>query len=216
MPQRRDQRRRGRARSRPTRIVISPGPGTPGRGRHLARADPARSRASVPILGVCLGHQRIGQAFGGEVVRAPRLMHGKTSHDPPRRPGVFAACRDPFAATRYHSLVVERGLLARRRSRSRPGRTTATIMGLRHRELPVEGVQFHPESHPHRGRARRCCAISCERCGLMEPAADHRARSIEREQRPRREARGAARRWAHHGRRGDAGADRRACSSRCA
>ena len=101
----------------------------------------------MPVLGVCLGHQCIGQVFGGRVVRAPAVMHGKTSVDPPRR---RAACSpglpDPLVATRYHSLVVERRIGARRCSRSPPSAEDGTIMGLRHRDLPVEGVQFHPES----------------------------------------------------------------------
>jgi anthranilate synthase/aminodeoxychorismate synthase-like glutamine amidotransferase len=99
----------------------------------------------VPILGVCLGHQSIGQAFGGEIIRAPRLMHGKTSAILHQGEGVFRGLPNPFAATRYHSLVVNRETL--------PDCLEITaetdigeIMGMRHRELPIEGVQFHPES----------------------------------------------------------------------
>ena len=134
---------------RPDRIVISPGPCTPNEAgvslqvlRELA--------GTVPILGVCLGHQAIGQAFGGEVVRAKTIMHGKTSPIRHRGLGVFAGVPDGFEATRYHSLVVRRETL--------PDALEVTawtedadggvdeIMGLRHKTLPVEGVQFHPES----------------------------------------------------------------------
>jgi anthranilate synthase component 2 len=124
-------------------IVISPGPCTPAEAgisvplvRHLA--------GTVPILGVCLGHQAVGAAFGATIVRAPRLMHGKTSQIMHNGDGLFAGLPNPFQATRYHSLVVER--------RSLPPELEITaeadglIMGLRHRRLPVAGVQFHPES----------------------------------------------------------------------
>ena len=128
----------------PERIVISPGPGTPdqaGISLELIR----RAAGRVPLLGVCLGHQALAQAFGGRVVRAPTLMHGKTS--PIRHDGrtVFAGLPDPFIATRYHSLMVDRA--------SVPDCLEVTawtddgiVMGLRHRRLPLEGVQFHPES----------------------------------------------------------------------
>ena len=133
----------------PERIVISPGPCTPneaGISVDLIRELGAR----VPILGVCLGHQAIGQAYGGDVVRARTIMHGKTSRIRHEGQGVFAGLPDGYEATRYHSLVVSRGTL--------PGCLAITawtdnddgsfdeIMGLRHREHPVEGVQFHPES----------------------------------------------------------------------
>lgn len=128
----------------PERLVISPGPCTPNEAgisvdaiRHFA--------GKLPILGVCLGHQAIGQAYGGKVIRADRLMHGKTSpvfHD---NRELFADIPDPFDATRYHSLIVERATL--------PDCLEITawtaegeIMGMRHRELPVWGMQFHPES----------------------------------------------------------------------
>jgi len=126
-----------------TGIVLSPGPCTPaeaGISVPLVRALAGK----VPILGVCLGHQAIGAAFGGDVVRAPRLMHGKTSPIAHRGLGVFRGLPNPFVATRYHSLIVERTTL--------PGELEVTaeadglIMGLRHRRLAVEGVQFHPES----------------------------------------------------------------------
>jgi anthranilate synthase/aminodeoxychorismate synthase-like glutamine amidotransferase len=132
------------ARLRPERIVISPGPCTPNEaGISLALIE--SFAGVVPILGVCLGHQAIGQAFGGKVVRARQVMHGKVSQIRHDSKGVFASLPSAFLATRYHSLVVERASL--------PACLTVTaesedgeIMGLRHRELPIEGVQFHPEA----------------------------------------------------------------------
>ena len=136
----------------PARIVLSPGPCTPNEaGISLGLIE--RLAGRVPILGVCLGHQAIGQAFGGRVVRAKQVMHGKVSHIHHDETGVFAGLPQDFIATRYHSLVVER--------ESVPACLTVTarsedgeIMGLRHRELAVEGVQFHPEAllteHGHR------------------------------------------------------------------
>ena len=128
----------------PDAIVLSPGPGRPedaGISLDLVRAFAGR----VPILGVCLGHQCIGQAFGGRVVRAPELRHGKTSliyHD---GLGVYEGVESPFEAVRYHSLVVARdGLPASLKVSSQT--SDGLIMGLRHRELAIEGVQFHPES----------------------------------------------------------------------
>jgi para-aminobenzoate synthetase component II len=128
----------------PSHVVISPGPCTPDQAG-ISLAAIRRCAGVLPILGVCLGHQAIGQAFGGKVVRAREVVHGKTSkvfHD---ERGVFAGLPNPFEATRYHSLVVERSSL--------PDCLEITaktwdeeIMGLRHRSLPVEGVQFHPES----------------------------------------------------------------------
>ncbi len=126
------------------RIVISPGPGTPdeaGISLELVRACAGR----VPLLGVCLGHQALGQAFGGRVVRAPSLMHGKTSEIRHDGHGLFRGLPSPFSATRYHSLVVAR--------ESVPEELEVTawtddglVMGLRHRRYPLHGVQFHPES----------------------------------------------------------------------
>jgi anthranilate synthase/aminodeoxychorismate synthase-like glutamine amidotransferase len=128
----------------PKAIVLSPGPCTPNEAG-ICLDLIAHFAGQVPILGVCLGHQAIGQAFGGEVVRAPRLMHGKTSliyHDTRT---IYAGLKNPFAATRYHSLIVKRETL--------PACLEITawtdqdeIMGIRHKELFVEGVQFHPES----------------------------------------------------------------------
>jgi len=125
-------------------IVISPGPGTPedgGISLDLVR----RFHARTPILGVCLGHQTIGQAFGGTVSRAQKQMHGKTSRIRHDGRGVFAALPQDFEATRYHSLVVlEEGFPAELEISARA--EDGEIMGLRHRRFPVEGVQFHPES----------------------------------------------------------------------
>ncbi|MGH8759063.1 MAG: anthranilate synthase component II [Burkholderiales bacterium] len=128
----------------PSRIVISPGPCTPdeaGVSVPLIR----RFAGKLPILGVCLGHQSIGQAFGGKIVHAGQLMHGKTSDIRHKDAGVFHGLPDPLTATRYHSLVIEK--------KSLPACLEVTawtddgeIMGVRHRDLPVEGVQFHPES----------------------------------------------------------------------
>lgn len=133
---------------KPERILLSPGPCTPGEAgilvpliRHMA--------GKVPILGVCLGHQAIGEAFGGKVVRAQQLMHGKTSPVDHDGKGVFNGLQSPLTCTRYHSLIVA--------EESMPAELTVTartadqnggsiIMGLRHRSLPIEGVQFHPES----------------------------------------------------------------------
>ena len=125
------------------RIVLSPGPCTPaeaGISVPLVR----RFSGRVPILGVCLGHQAIGAAFGGRIVRAPVLMHGKTSEIRHRGLGVFAGLPNPFTATRYHSLIVERETLPP--ALEVTAEADGLIMGLRHRELEVEGVQFHPES----------------------------------------------------------------------
>ncbi|HZP38507.1 MAG TPA: aminodeoxychorismate/anthranilate synthase component II [Methylomirabilota bacterium] len=128
----------------PDAIVISPGPGNPdGAGISLGLIE--RFHARVPILGVCLGHQAIGQAFGGTVARAGRQMHGKTSTISHDGRGVFRGLPNNFEATRYHSLVVlEAGLPADLEISARA--EDGEIMGLRHRRYPVEGVQFHPES----------------------------------------------------------------------
>ncbi|HEX5481797.1 MAG TPA: aminodeoxychorismate/anthranilate synthase component II [Terriglobia bacterium] len=128
----------------PERIVISPGPKTPDQAGiclDLIREFSGRT----PILGVCLGHQAIGEAFGGRVVRAPQVMHGKTSLISHDGNGVFAGLPNPFQATRYHSLIVERETLPTCLEVSATS-PDGLIMGLRHREMKVEGVQFHPES----------------------------------------------------------------------
>jgi len=128
----------------PEGIVISPGPGTPDDGG-ISLDLVRRFHALTPILGVCLGHQAIGQAFGGTVARAPKQMHGKTSRIRHDGRGVFAALPQDFEATRYHSLVVqEEGFPAELEISARA--EDGEIMGLRHRRFPVEGVQFHPES----------------------------------------------------------------------
>ncbi len=128
----------------PTQIVISPGPCTP---REAGISVPLIERfaGSIPIFGVCLGHQAIGQAFGGRIVRAERVMHGKVSPVAHDGHGVFAGLPSPLTATRYHSLAIERASIPSCLA------ITATaddgeIMGVRHREWPVEGVQFHPEA----------------------------------------------------------------------
>src|SRR5882672_3140629 len=129
---------------RPERILISPGPGTPDdAGVSLKVIEHFAGR--IPILGVCLGHQAIGQAFGGQVVRAPELMHGKASEICHDGKTIFQGLEDHFNAGRYHSLIVERDTLPDCFEIS-AFTTGDIIMGLRHRELKVEGVQFHPES----------------------------------------------------------------------
>ncbi|MDZ4349369.1 MAG: aminodeoxychorismate/anthranilate synthase component II [Xanthomonadaceae bacterium] len=137
------------ARLAPERIVISPGPCTPNEAGVSVELV-ATLAGRIPILGVCLGHQAIGQAFGGTVVRARQIMHGKTSMMRHSGRGVFSALPDPFEATRYHSLVVERDSLPDCLEITAWTETADggfdEIMGLRHRTLPVEGVQFHPES----------------------------------------------------------------------
>ncbi len=129
---------------RPQRILISPGPGTPDTaGISLKVIEHFAGR--IPILGVCLGHQSIGQVFGGQVVRAPRLFHGKSSQVEHDGKTIFRGVEQPFKAGRYHSLIVEQESLPACLEVS--ARTSdGVIMGLRHRELKVEGVQFHPES----------------------------------------------------------------------
>jgi len=133
----------------PERIVISPGPCTPNEaGVSLEVIE--RLGATTPILGVCLGHQGIGQAYGGKVVRAQRIMHGKTSAIRHEGRGVFAGLPDGYEATRYHSLVVEQSSLPACLEvtawTEHDDGSREEIMGLRHRTHPVEGVQFHPES----------------------------------------------------------------------
>jgi anthranilate synthase component 2 len=132
----------------PDRILISPGPCTPQDAgisieliRHFARAG-----KKIPILGVCLGHQAIGAAFGGSVVRAPKLMHGKTSEVEHDGKTIFAGIPHTMTCTRYHSLIVSEEGLPKELEVSARTVDGETIMALRHRELPIEGVQFHPES----------------------------------------------------------------------
>jgi len=134
----------GVQRERPDAVVISPGPGRPedaGISLQLIEA----LAGEIPLFGVCLGHQCIGQAFGGKVVHAPSLMHGKTSEITHEGTGIFAGLPNPFVATRYHSLVVAADSVPE--TLAVTARTAeGVVMGLRHRSLPVEGVQFHPES----------------------------------------------------------------------
>jgi anthranilate synthase/aminodeoxychorismate synthase-like glutamine amidotransferase len=132
---------RGRA---PDGVLVSPGPCTPNEAG-VSLAAVKELPAEMPVLGVCLGHQSIGQAFGGRVVRAARLMHGKTSPIEHDGRTIFATLPCPFEATRYHSLIVERDSLPACLEVS-AWTVEGEIMGLRHRELDVEGVQFHPES----------------------------------------------------------------------
>ncbi|HUH94213.1 MAG TPA: aminodeoxychorismate/anthranilate synthase component II [Casimicrobiaceae bacterium] len=129
---------------KPQRIVLSPGPCTPSEAG-ICVPLVQRFAGEIPILGVCLGHQAIGQAFGGRIVRAGRVMHGKLSNVAHRGQGVFHGLPSPLTATRYHSLVIERASLPsclEVTAESEDGE----IMGVRHRQLPVEGVQFHPEA----------------------------------------------------------------------
>jgi anthranilate synthase/aminodeoxychorismate synthase-like glutamine amidotransferase len=128
----------------PERIVISPGPKTPSEAG-ICLDVIQRFSASVPILGVCLGHQAIGQAFGGRVVRAPEIMHGKTSFISHDGRTIFTGVPNPFPATRYHSLIVERSSLPDCLEVSACS-GNGLIMGLRHKNMKIEGVQFHPES----------------------------------------------------------------------
>ena len=137
---------------RPDRILISPGPCTPkdaGISMELIRHFAALGEAGgprVPILGVCLGHQAIGAAFGGNVIRAPKLMHGKTSEVEHDGKTIFAGIPSAMTCTRYHSLIVSGEGLPEELEVSARTADGETIMALRHRELPIEGVQFHPES----------------------------------------------------------------------
>ena len=142
----------GVAKLKPAHIVVSPGPCTPSEAGISVPLVKALA-GKVPILGVCLGHQAIGQALGGRIVHAKTLMHGKTSAIRHDRRGVFTGLPDGFTATRYHSLVIERGSLPAELEVS-AWTDDGEIMGVRHRSAAVEGVQFHPESllteHGHR------------------------------------------------------------------
>jgi anthranilate synthase/aminodeoxychorismate synthase-like glutamine amidotransferase len=132
------------ARRKPERIVISPGPCTP-QEAGISVELIQRLAGKFPILGVCLGHQAIGAAFGGKIVRAPKLFHGKTSEIHHDHKGVFRKLPDPFTATRYHSLIIERKSLPRELTITAET-DDGVIMGVRHRRFKLEGVQFHPES----------------------------------------------------------------------
>lgn len=132
---------------RPERILLSPGPCTPSEAGILVPLI-RQMAGKVPIFGVCLGHQAIGEAFGGDVVRAPHLMHGKTSEVEHDGKGIFTGLASPLTCTRYHSLIVAEQTLPEELQVSARCQTAdgTLIMGLRHRTLPIEGVQFHPES----------------------------------------------------------------------
>ena len=132
----------------PEQIVISPGPCTPNEAG-ISMEVVRRFQGEIPILGICLGHQSIGQVYGGNIVRAHRVMHGKTSPIRHEGRGVFRGLPDGFTATRYHSLVIEPGSLPdclEITAWTELDDGTREIMGVRHREMPIEGVQFHPES----------------------------------------------------------------------
>ena len=140
----------------PDKIVISPGPGTPADPRYFGVCTEVLRKVSTqtPTLGVCLGHQGIVRAFGGKIVKAKRLRHGKTSPINHDGKGVFRGLENPFEATRYHSLVADRRTLSNSLEVSARSEDDQEIMGVRHRVFPIEGVQFHPESiltvHGHR------------------------------------------------------------------
>ncbi|MBK1700298.1 anthranilate synthase component II [Thiococcus pfennigii] len=134
----------------PAQIMISPGPCTPSQAGISVALIQAAAARRIPLLGVCLGHQSIGQAFGGAIVRAREVMHGKTSPVFHADAGVFTGLANPFSATRYHSLIIERSTLPACLEviawTQHDDGALDEIMGVRHRELPIQGVQFHPES----------------------------------------------------------------------
>ncbi|MFO6463247.1 anthranilate synthase component II [Jannaschia sp. KMU-145] len=130
---------------KPAGVLLSPGPCDPDQAGICLAMVAACAETRTPLMGVCLGHQAIGQAFGGRVVRAPEIVHGKTGRMHNDGTGVFAGLPDAFDATRYHSLVVDRDTLPDTLVVNAE-LTSGTIMGLRHRDLPIHGVQFHPES----------------------------------------------------------------------
>lgn len=149
-------------------VLISPGPGTPRAAGQSMDVIRDCARTATPMLGVCLGHQALGEAFGATVTHAPELMHGKTSLVTHHGDGVLAGLATPFVATRYHSLAVVDGtvpdeLVVTARTRTAEG--VGVIMGLQHRELPLHGVQFHPESVLTEG-GHRLLANWLELCGL--------------------------------------------------
>ena len=140
----------------PDKIIISPGPGTPADPRYFGICTEVLRKVSIetPTLGVCLGHQGIVHSFGGNIVRAKRLRHGKTSPIRHDGKGIFRGLENPFEATRYHSFVADRRALPDSLEVSARSEDDGEVMGIRHREFPIEGVQFHPESiltvHGHR------------------------------------------------------------------
>ncbi|MEI7546689.1 MAG: aminodeoxychorismate/anthranilate synthase component II [Actinomycetota bacterium] len=130
--------------SAPDAVLLSPGPGRPEDAGIICAAIPAFGTLGIPVLGVCLGHQAIGHVYGGSIVRAPSLMHGKTSPIEHTGLGVFAGLPNPLTATRYHSLVIDPATMPD--CLEVTARCGEIVMGVRHRSLPIEGVQFHPES----------------------------------------------------------------------
>ncbi|MFM7323093.1 MAG: anthranilate synthase component II, partial [Armatimonadota bacterium] len=150
---------------RPDHLLISPGPCSPAEAG-VSVAAIRRFAGEIPILGVCLGHQSIGYAFGGRIVRAGRLMHGKTSRIHHDGRGVFAGMPQEFAATRYHSLVIERETCPECLEISAWSVDDGEIQGVRHRTMPVEGVQFHPESVLTEGGRRILANFVGARLGL--------------------------------------------------
>jgi para-aminobenzoate synthetase component 2 len=150
-------------------VLLSPGPGVPTDAGVTVPMVRAAAAAGAPVLGVCLGHQAIAEAFGATVVRAPELLHGKTSQVVHDGVGVLAGLPSPFTATRYHSLAVDPGTVPAELEVT--GTTpSGVIMALRHRELPIEGVQFHPESVLTEG-GHRMLATWLESCGLTPDPA---------------------------------------------
>ena len=150
-------------------VLLSPGPGTPADAGVSVPMVRAAAHAGTPVLGVCLGHQAIAEAFGGEIVRAPELLHGKTSLVVHEGDGVLAGLPSPFTATRYHSLAVDPATIPA--ALEVTGTTpSGIVMALRHRELPIEGVQFHPESVLTEG-GHRMLATWLAVCGLAPDPA---------------------------------------------
>jgi para-aminobenzoate synthetase component II len=150
-------------------VLISPGPGTPQEAGNSMPIVSACAQRRLPLLGVCLGHQAIGAAFGASIVRAPELLHGKTSEVHHNGSGVLAGMPDPFTATRYHSLAVDESELPPEVVVN--GRTASgVVMAVRHTELPIDGVQFHPESVLTQG-GHHLLANWLARCGLLADGA---------------------------------------------
>ncbi|MBP2321816.1 para-aminobenzoate synthetase component 2 [Kibdelosporangium banguiense] len=165
-------------------VLVSPGPGTPERAGHSISVIERAAARKLPVLGVCLGHQAIGVAWGATVDRAPELLHGKTSRVHHAGSGVLKGLPDPFTATRYHSLTVLPETISDEFEVT--GRTeTGIVMGMRHRELPVEGVQFHPESVLTDG-GHRMLANWLGTCG--HPVADNKVTELEQGMRSLTEA----------------------------
>ncbi|WP_136517652.1 aminodeoxychorismate/anthranilate synthase component II [Cellulomonas telluris] len=146
-------------------VLVSPGPGTPSEAGQSMQVIRECAAAGTPMLGVCLGHQALGEVFGGTVTHAPELMHGKTSEVEHGGDGVLAGLPTPFTATRYHSLAVVDGTFSDELSVT--ARANGIIMGLQHRELPLHGVQFHPESVLTEG-GHRLLANWLEVCGASD------------------------------------------------